>query len=182
MTANAPLVHLRSQLRADGYADHEVSRLVHTGALAPVRRGAYVRGRLPTDPMARHLAQLRAATAQLGSWAVVSHVSAAVVHGWVPWAVPLHQVLVTRAARSGGRMNGSLHVRSAPLDPHEIDHVDGIAVTSPARTVVDVARSVPFEQAVVIADQALRAHSGRRPWRRHSTARSAGPGRPRRGV
>ena len=32
---------------------------------------------------------------------------------------------------------------------------DGVPVTSPARTVVDLARSVGFEQAVVIADAAL---------------------------
>ena len=37
----------------------------------------------------------------------------------------------------------------------EIVIVDGIAVTSVARTVVDIARTVPFEQAVVVLDAAL---------------------------
>jgi hypothetical protein len=110
---------------------------------------------MPVDPAARHLAQIRATTAQLGRWAVISHVSAAVLHGWQPWAIPLNQVRVTRDKRSGGRSNGGLHVRTAPLDSDEIVLMDGIATTSPARTVVDVARTVPLEQAVVIADQAL---------------------------
>jgi hypothetical protein len=48
-----------------------------------------------------------------------------------------------------------VHLRAAPLDPDEITSVGGIAVTTPARTVADVARSVPFEQAVVVADSAL---------------------------
>ena len=49
-----------------------------------------------------------------------------------------------------------MQVHCAPLSPDEIVVVDGIACTSPARTVVDVARTVPFEQAVVTADGALR--------------------------
>jgi hypothetical protein len=150
-----PLVHLRSELRSDGYPDYEVARLVRAGRLAAVRRGAYVLGPAPADPLIRHLAQIRAAVAQLGPWAVVSHVSAAVLHGWQPWAVSLEQVRVTRDARSGGRSNSALHVYTAPLDAEEIELVGRIAVTSAARTLVDVARTVPFEQAVVLADQAL---------------------------
>jgi hypothetical protein len=49
-----------------------------------------------------------------------------------------------------------VHLHAAPLAPDEIVEVDGIAVTSPARTVVDLARSLPFTAAVAVADAALR--------------------------
>lgn len=49
-------------------------------------------------------------------------------------------------------------MHTAPLDADEIVFVGGIAVTSPARTIADIARRAPFEQAVVIADTALHRH------------------------
>jgi hypothetical protein len=47
-------------------------------------------------------------------------------------------------------------MHAAPLDPQEIALVDGLPVTSLARTMVDIARTVPFEQSIVVADAALR--------------------------
>jgi len=87
--------------------------------------------------------------------AVVSHVSAAVLHRLPIWGVPLHRVRVTRHRRSGARLTADLHVHAAPLEPWELMVIDGVTVTSMARTLVDVARSVGFEQAVVVADAAL---------------------------
>jgi hypothetical protein len=43
-----------------------------------------------------------------------------------------------------------------PPDPDEIVVRAGLATTSPPRLVVDLARTEPFEQAVVVADAALR--------------------------
>jgi hypothetical protein len=96
--------------------------------------------------------------ADLSPDAVVSHVSAAVIHGLRVWGVPLDRVIVTRARRrSGARQGSRVHVHCAPLEPDEIMLVEGVAVTSVPRTVVDVARTVGFEQAVVVADAALEA-------------------------
>ena len=53
-----------------------------------------------------------------------------------------------------------MHVHRAPLSNDEISLVDGVACTSVARTVVDVARTVAFEHAVVSADAALRGGLG----------------------
>lgn len=47
------------------------------------------------------------------------------------------------------------HVYRATLDDVDRWTVDPLSVTSPARTVVDLARHLPFEEAVVIADCAL---------------------------
>ena len=89
---------------------------------------------------------------------VVSHVSAAVLHGLPVWHVPLRRVHTTRPRRSGGVRTGRLHVRTAPLDPDEVTDIGGAAVTTAIRTLLDVARTVPFEEAVVILDAALHRH------------------------
>jgi predicted transcriptional regulator of viral defense system len=148
-------VSVRSQLLAAGFGDDEVRRFVREGRLSPLRRGVYVQGSLPDDALARHVLQVEAALRGLADDAVVSHVSAAVLHGLRIWAVPLSRVHVTRPRRNGGRRGTFVHVHTAPLDPAEIVVVSGLPVTSLARTVADLARSVPFEQAVVLADSAM---------------------------
>jgi hypothetical protein len=160
MTADLPGLWLRPQLLAAGYSDDDLRRLRRTAELARVRRGAYV----PTvderlrERESRHVLAVRAAVAQLPTESVVSHASAAVLYGMPMWRIPLDRVHVTRDRSSGGghRRNG-LHVHHAPLRPDEIDVVDGVPVTTPARTLVDLARGTPFEQAVTIIDAALYA-------------------------
>lgn len=72
--------------------------------------------------------------------------------------VPLERVHTTRPRRSGGLRTGRLHVHTAPLDADEIIILDGFVVTSGVRTLLDIARTVGFEQAVVILDAALHRH------------------------
>jgi hypothetical protein len=146
---------VRPKLLAAGFTDDEVRRLVRAGRLTPLRRGVYVEGSLPDDALARHVLNIRAALGELAGDAVVSHVSAAVLHGLRIWAVPLERVHVTRPRRNGGRRGTFVHVHTAPLDPAEVVVVSGLPVTSLARTVADLARSLPFEQAVVLADSAM---------------------------
>lgn len=148
-------LQLRLRLLASGWSDDEVRRLLRTGELNPVRRGAYVIGPLPQDPVGRHRLDIAAAVEKLSSDAVISHVSAAVLHGLPWWGVSLRRVHVTRNRATGGRCGSCVHVHTAPLAPAAIALVGGVAVTDVARTVVDVARTVPFEQAVVVADAAL---------------------------
>jgi hypothetical protein len=129
-----------------------------TRVLTAIRPGAYVRSddeRL-LDRVARHGLCVRAAMRQIERGAVASHASAAVLHGLPSWCVPLDLVHVTRGQRSGGRRSRLLHVHPAPLADDDVIVIDGVAVTSLARTIVDLARSLPFEPAVVLADAALR--------------------------
>jgi hypothetical protein len=92
---------------------------------------------------------------QIAPDAVVSHVSAAVLHGLPLWNAPMDRVHVTRDRRSGGRRSRFLHLHAAALDPDEVVLLGGVAVTSVARTIADLARLLPFEPAVVPADAAL---------------------------
>ncbi len=149
-------MHFRQLLLAAGYGDDEVRRMVRAGSLRPIRRGAYVEGPLPDTPEVRHALLVRVAVEGLSPDVVVSHVSAAVLHGLRVWGIALDRVHVTRdRSRTGARRGSRVHVHSAPLDPDEIVLVEGVPTTSVARTVADIARTVPFEQAVVVADAAL---------------------------
>ncbi|MRH89548.1 hypothetical protein GFY24_19210 [Nocardia sp. SYP-A9097] len=83
--------------------------------------------------------------------------SAAIVHDIPVWAIPLSRVHVLRDRRTGGRTHRHLTVHAARLPPGDYTEVDGIRVTTAPRTVIDLARTLPFEQAVVIGDAALRS-------------------------
>jgi hypothetical protein len=156
-TPMRPPPHLRPHLLARGYSSEEVQRARRAGDLVTVRRGAYLsRGdeRLHL-PEARHEVLVRATAPTLAPGTVVSHVSAAVLHGLAVWAIPLDHVHVTRCERSNGRVGSVVHRHVAPLDASEVTTIDGVLVTNLARTVADLARSVPFAQAVAVADSAL---------------------------
>jgi len=174
-------VRFRRELLACGYRSAEVRRLRDSGAVVPLRPGAYADrddDRLRT-PAERHALLVNATVAQLGADLVVSHVSAAVLLGIDVWAVPLDRVHVTRPGSSGGRRSRHLQLHVTALEADEITTGEGLLHTSPARTVADLLRALAFEKAVVVADSAL--HLGRvtredvsaalaRAPRRHGTA------------
>lgn len=144
----------RRALLAHGFDDGEIRGRRRRGELITLRRGAYAAA-LPERPEDRHAVQVRATVPQVSADAAVSHLSAAVLHGLPVWGDPLRRVQMTRNRRSGARITADLHVHAAPLEPWELVVIDGITVTSVARTLVDAARQVGFEQAVVVADAAL---------------------------
>jgi hypothetical protein len=90
--------------------------------------------------------------------AVVSHQSAAVLIGLPLWEVPLDRVHITRRPPASSQATGPLRAHVARLRDDEVMTVEGLAVTDPTRTVLDLARSLPFESAVVAVDAALNAN------------------------
>ena len=155
-----PGLRLRPELLADGWSDDDLARLRSSGDLDRVRRGAYVPAadeRLRRGE-SRHALAANAALLQLSPGAVASHVSAAVLHGLPAWGVRLDRVHVTRPGASGGHRRRTLHVHVTPLGADEITEVDGVPVTTVARTLADLARTVSVERAVAVVDAAL--HQG----------------------
>jgi hypothetical protein len=143
-------------LLAAGYTEKEVAQMARSGRLSVVRPGMYLSGSPPADAVVAHGLAARAASGVVAERAALSHVSAAVLHGLPVWGIPLTRVHATRErGRSGGRLGHLVHVHCAPLADDEVVVVDGVRVTAPARTIVDVARTQPFAQAVVLADAAL---------------------------
>jgi hypothetical protein len=151
---------LRPALLAAGVTDDELRRLRRQRRLAVVRPGAYVSAddvRL-ADQLTRHTLTVRAALSKVTAGAVVSHEAAAAVHGLTMWDVSLRRVNVTVNRQSGGRCTGLLHVHAATLHADDVVEVDGVVCTSIARTIVDLARTLPFERALVTADAARHRH------------------------
>lgn len=154
-TPECPRLVLRPRALAAGLVDDEIRRRRRSGEWVTLQRGAYLVGPQPPDQHQRHLLTLEATLAGLRVPAVVSHGSAAALHGLPLWGVPLRQVHITRQppARSGDDHRLRSHV--ARLDPDDVVVVGTTPATSVTRTVVDLARSLPFEPALVVADAAL---------------------------
>lgn len=130
------------QLRA-GCDATALADAVAGGTIVRVARGHY---QLP-GPL-----EARAAAARVSG--VVSHLSAAQHWGW-PVKLPPERPVVTvprnRTVSTSQRAGVDLNW----FDLHEDDIRDG--VTSPLRTVIDCARSEPFDAGLAVADSAVRA-------------------------
>lgn len=118
-----------------------VDAALRSGAVVAVARGKYA---LPVADEA-----LRVAAALGGT---VSHLSAALHWGWEVKSVPpLPEVTVPRHRRLGDReVPARLHWADLPDDDRA-----GL-VTSPRRTVIDCLRHASFDEALSVADSALR--------------------------
>lgn len=149
------IVRRRDALAA-GRADHELRAMYTRGGWQRLAHGVYVPSAALSElsERARHRLMIEAVLPSLAPGAVISHESAAVLHGLPLPRGTLDRVHVTRDRRGGGRANAGAMVHCAPLGP--VDHVDGIPVTDLARTVVDVARVTSFEAAVIAGDVAVR--------------------------
>lgn len=146
----------RAEALRRGHTAEEIRRLCTTGAWTRLRRGVYLLGEdSAADRRARHHHLIRGTAGCVCDGAVISHASAAVLHGFDLWATDLRRVHVTRDRTNGARANPLVRVHSAPIAADEICHVDGLQVTTPARTLADLSRTLPFEQAVVVGDNAL---------------------------
>lgn len=130
---------------------------VKRGAFIAIIRGVYVDAALWSrmDEDARYRTRVKAVAARDRFDPVFSHYSAAAL--WrLPWVGRWPSVVHVMSERSaGGRSNASLFRHTVGV-PETFACIDGLVMTSLARTVVDVARVASFGQAVVVADAALR--------------------------
>ncbi len=156
--APPPRLRLRREALADGWSDEELGRLTRQGRWTRLRRGAYVESAGPPDVLTRHRLLVDATLAGLRRPAVVSHQSAAVLWGFPLWGCRLDQVHVTRPPGATTAAGRSLRVHVARMPDDEVTAVDGIAVTSPLRTALDLARTASFEAGVVVLDAAIGRH------------------------
>lgn len=158
-------VVMRNQAREAGYACDEIDFLVRRGEWISLRRGAYAaRDRVEAMSVEqRHLALLHAVARSLRTPAVVSHVSAALLHGLPTWGLDLSEIHISRQNLHASRHEAGVHHHRGDLNDDEAVTVDGVRVTSLARTVLDTARTAGFEAAVIVADAAFarnpQAHS-----------------------
>ncbi|RKR72951.1 hypothetical protein C8E83_0033 [Frondihabitans australicus] len=125
----------------------------------PVRHGVFVAtdawGRLDADQ--QYLLRVRAAALKVEPRHVASHASALAVHGLTSLHAWPRAVHLTDPDGGRGQSRTGLVKHAGPLDETEIESIDGIRVTSPMRTCLDLAVTAPFEITVASVDQYLRS-------------------------
>lgn len=156
-------IRMTRSLLSQGYDYDDLRRLQRGGELVRVRRGAYARGDQADQLIEERHRRLVLGTApQLRDGAILSHGSAAVLHGLPVWPQAVERVHVTRNRRGRGVKRSVVQVHGAPLLAVEIVLIDNMPVTSLRRTVLDLARTLPMTQAVAAGDRALASGLTRR--------------------
>jgi very-short-patch-repair endonuclease len=125
----------RAQLLVAGVTKSAIEARLRGGRLHPLHRGVYAAGHKAIGAKGRAMAAVLAC----GKGAALSHQSAGAL--WEirpPWRGPVH---VT--AKQSGKRRGIVVHRAGSLDGCEITRHHGIPVTSPARTLVDLADVLP---------------------------------------
>ena len=165
----------REQLLAAGIPDHVIERRVRNGRLLPIHRGVYQAG-----PVVGSCAREMAAVLACGHESRLSHGSAGVLWELRARVSSDESIELTIPRRDRRRISGIIVHRVSRLEPDEVTIVNGIPVTTPARTLLDLGECVglrEMEQALARTERKglvtrgeLRAMVDRHP--RHRGARA----------
>ena len=121
------------ELRSCGLSRNAVESRVRNGHLHPLYRGVYAVGHTKLTLEGAFLAAVKAC----GPTAHLSHFSAAALYGLVRWDYRYPQVTVTAKRRHAGIR---IHRTTIP----DATHHKGIPVTTPARTLIDLAGQLDY--------------------------------------
>lgn len=154
-------VSLRRDLVARGLDDRAIAHLLRDGALARVRRGAYVAGEVwaGLDAAGRHAVRARAAERAAKTAVVISHVSGLPFYEGAPtWGLDLANVNLTRLDGRAGRAEaGIAQHKGRVLDGDVVEHA-GLRIMAPPRLLLETMAVSSIEQALVVTDYFL--HQG----------------------
>jgi Protein of unknown function (DUF559) len=157
------MVGTLSNWRSVGISAQQMRSLLRSGDLVRMRRGVYATrsavANAVGDPRRRHALLVQAVTMSVGRDSIASHSSAAQIHG-LDLLTPVSQDVVTLtrppSRRSNRPRSDGIVFHAAALPAEHVTRCWGALVTTASRTVVDLARMLPFADAVVVADSALR--------------------------
>lgn len=157
---NITPIYQVSDLAALGITYRDLREQCGNGTWQRVRRGSYMPSQ-PLNASQAHLARVDAVLKKIHPASVVSHVSAAVLHGLPVRHHDLDHVWITRVTGSHGMHSPQVKYSASRLSSEEWTVIDGRPVTTLARTVFDLARTLPFEWGVVVFDAALHLGLGK---------------------
>jgi very-short-patch-repair endonuclease len=143
----------RAQLVELGFSDGDVDRRVRAGRLHRVHRGVYAVG----HRVLRVEGRWRAAVLAAGDGAALSHATAAAA--WELRPAGGGAIHVTVPGHAGRRRRPGLRIhRSITLDATDVTTHQGIPITTPTRTIVDLARTLKHRQLERLIDAADQRH------------------------
>lgn len=140
----------------------ELRRSAGTGSRLRLRRGVYVDAGewRKASSVNRYLLRIQAVAHTRSPGSVLGYWSAAAVWGLArtdAWPSDVHLVV---HPTSGAHSRHGIRFHRQMLDPSDVTEVRGLAVTSPARTLIDLARTAGFHETVVALDSALKHGRG----------------------
>ncbi|GAA3132330.1 hypothetical protein GCM10010530_61190 [Kribbella aluminosa] len=152
----------RPDALAAGYSDSQIRQRVRTGQWIRMGFNSYVDPRgwqadePPWDRAVRlHRLTVRMARERLGD-VVVSHQSAAMLHGLPVWGADLTKAHFTRLGSGQSRVGRSIQVHRGAIAADEVVELEGLELTRCERAIVETACTTSYEVGVVLADAALR--------------------------
>jgi len=147
----------RGDARAAGCADRDITRLVRTGRWHRIRRGAYAVGTTwnALDEVGRHRVRSAAVLHSLGDAVALSHVSAAVAHGFDAWGADLDRVHVTRLDGGAGRVEGDVVHHEGFCVDGDVCRAGELRATAPERCALETASRMSGEAALCLIDAGL---------------------------
>ncbi len=134
------------QLLAMGVSRHWVKYRVAAGLLFRIHHGVYAVGRRTLTRQGHWMA----AVLSCGSDTVLSHRTAAALHGLRDTNQRKVDVTVPGDWRAD---RATIRIHSSTLDPDDIATVDGIPVTSVARTILDLAGVLDEDQLLQVIEE-----------------------------
>jgi hypothetical protein len=149
-----------AQLRASGKDPRQIRSMLDSGELVRLSVGIYATADLaelvPRLDIGALLLSAAAATTALGPSAVVSHETAALLHGLSLLGPPPKVLTITRPPGVGSRSGKpGVRIHSAALPAEHVGGRLAVPVTTVPRTVIDLARVLEIRAGVVVADSAL---------------------------
>ena len=147
----------RHELHARGHTDHEIHLAQRAGHLESLARGLLISPQFldgTREQRHREIAVARLRTSRTSGRALAS-VSAAAVLGLPIWGLPTQRVVMVDPSRSPGSRSTGVVRLMTDTRPAATTTVDGVLVTSAARTVIDAARGSSRIPAIAVGDAAL---------------------------
>lgn len=138
----------RAQLLERGLTAREIQRRIEKRRLRRVHYGVYAVGHRRLTVEGKWMAAVLAG----GPGAVLSHPSAAAAWDLRPTSSGV--IHVTVPTRSGRERRAGLMIHRCALTPDDVTVRDGIPITTPTRTIIDLARTMSERQLAKIIDRA----------------------------
>ena len=147
----------RPEILDDGYDDRDIREAIALGLLTRVGAGLYALSATygPLSQERKLATRSRAVFHRHRGAVVLTHQSAAALHGLAMWGAPLDEVHVTRLDGGRGRHEAGVQHHVGTIAGDEITEIDGVLVSSPDRCVWELACAQSVESALVTADAAL---------------------------
>lgn len=152
-----PTVYRRQENDGDPVNDRRLRKRIASGEIERITRGVYA-GRAvwrALTPLARYAQLVWECAARMSSGQLISHFSAAALHGIDVLGAWPEVFDVSIAPATGGRSSGVVRRHARDLSTVSTMPWGRHAVTTPLQTTVDLIGSVRFVTGVAIADQAL---------------------------